>query len=249
VSSTNYLSLVFVIIFLVLMILFRFLGRKKPVFPLRVISAFSKLAKTIGISVESGKRIHISLGRGSIYGEQTAVGIVGLSVLERIAQVTTISDHPPIATSGDGTFSILSQDTLKGSYRAIGAPGQYDPSSGRLTGATPFSYAVGAVPVIYDEQSSIDILLGHFGNEIALIIDASERNGNTSLAGSDNLTAQSILCATAEEPLIGEEIFAAGAYVKSGPMHVASLHAQDVMRWILVTAMIVGAILKFVGVI
>lgn len=247
-SSSNYLSFLFVIFFLVLIVIFRILGRKKPILPLRIISAFTKLSKTIGLSVESGKRIHISLGRGSIYGEQAAAGLVGLSVLERIAQVTTMSDHPPIATSGDGAIAILSQDTLKGSYRAIGVQNQFDPTSGRLTGATPFSFAVGSLPVIYDEQSSIDILLGHFGNEVALITDASMRNGNTSLAGSDDLTAQSIIYATAEEPLIGEELFAAGAYVKSGPMHIASLHAQDVFRWILVMIMIVGAILKFFGV-
>jgi hypothetical protein len=239
---------VFVIFFLVLIIIFWILGRKKPILALRGISAFTKLSKMIGISVESGKRIHVSLGKGSIYGEQAAAGIVGLSVLERIAQVTTMSDLPPIATSGDGAIAILSQDTLKGSYRAIGTQNQYDPTFGRFTGATPFSFAVGSLPVIYDEQSSIDILLGHFGSEVALITDASTRNGNSSLAGSDNLTAQSILYATAEEPLIGEELFAAGAYVKPEPMHIASLHAQDVMRWILVTAIILGAILKFLGV-
>ena len=54
------------------------------------------------------------------------------------------------------------------------------------------------------------------------------------MAGTDNLPAQAILYATADEQLIGEDLFAGGAYVGAGPMHIASLHAQDVIRWLLI---------------
>jgi hypothetical protein len=45
--------------------------------------------------------------------------------------------------------------------------------------------------------------------------------------------------------LIGEELYAASAYLKAGPAHYATLSAQDVLRWVLVAAILVGAILKF----
>jgi hypothetical protein len=44
-----------------------------------------------------------------------------------------------------------------------------DPTTSRLTGLTPFSYAAGAMPVIHDERVSTNILLGHFGPEVALL--------------------------------------------------------------------------------
>jgi len=58
-----------------------------------------------------------------------------------------------------------------------------------------------------------------------------------------------VLFAAAQEPLIGEELYAAGAYLKSGPIHIASLRAQDVLRWVLIFAILLGAILKFLQVI
>ena len=47
--------------------------------------------------------------------------------------------------------------------------------------------------------------------------------------------------------LVGEEIYAAGAYVNAGPMHAASLQAQDVLRWLLVAVILGGTILKLLG--
>jgi hypothetical protein len=47
--------------------------------------------------------------------------------------------------------------------------------------------------------------------------------------------------------LIGEELFAAGAYVGAGASHEASLHVQDILRWLIILAILVGSLLKIVG--
>jgi hypothetical protein len=130
----------------------------------------------------------------------------------------------------------------------MGADEQYDPDSGQLSGFTPFSYAAGTLPVIYDQQASVNVLIGTFGNEVALITDASERKGSLTLGCSDNLPAQAILYAAAQEPLIGEELYAGGAYLQAGPAHIASLRAQDILRWVLIVVILLLAALKLVGV-
>lgn len=246
-TLSDYLGFVFVIVFLILIAIFLVIDRKKTFVSLRNIPAFNKLGRAFGDSVEAGKRIHLSLGRGSINSQQSTAGLVGLSVLERMTRIAAISDRPPVATSGDSTVAILSQDTIKYASRSVGTSSQRLLASGGLTGVTPLSYAAGVIPVIYDEQSSIDILLGNFNSEVALIADASERNGNVSLAGSDSLTGQAVVYAATREPLVGEEFFASGAYVQAGAMHEASLHAQDVLRWVLIGIILIGAIVKFLG--
>ena len=112
---------------------------------------------------------------------------------------------------------------------------------------TPFSYAAGTIPVISDEQVSASILTGHFGPEIALIAEAADRTNGFTLAGSDSLPGQAVLFAAAQEPLIGEELYAGGAYLQSGLVHVASLRAQDVLRWLVIAAIVVGGLLKLIG--
>jgi hypothetical protein len=120
--------------------------------------------------------------------------------------------------------------------------------SGQLSGLTPFSYAAGTLSIIHDEDVSTNVLLGSFGSEVALINEAGERSGSLTLAGTDNVAAQSVIYASAHEPLIGEETYASGAYLGVGRVHVASLHAQDILRWVLAGAIVIGSILKLVGI-
>lgn len=244
-SGSNLVGLVFLILFIVGMLVFAFLARKRPAYNLREISVFKKLGHAIGLAVEAGTRLHLTLGSGNLSGTQGVSAIIGLSILERVARTASISDRPPIATSGDGSLGVLSQDVLYNAYRSIGASNLYMPTGGQVSGLTPFSYAAGTLPAIFDEHVSTTILSGHFGSEVALITDASERVGALTLAGSEDLPAQAVLYAAAQEPLIGEELFAAGAYLNAGPLHTASLRTQDVLRWVLILAILVGAILKF----
>jgi hypothetical protein len=169
-----------------------------------------------------------------------------VSVLDRIARSTAASDRPPVASSGESMLAVLSQDTLRGASSFMGA--DFDPSYGQLTGLTPFAYAAGTVALIHDEEMGANLLFGSFGDEIALITEAGDRSESLTLAGTDNLSGQAVLYATAQQPLIGEETYAAGAYMGAGRMHLASLVAQDILRWVIILALLVGAALKLVGV-
>lgn len=230
-----------------LMLYFATIGRSQAKRYIRDIPAYTKLRRGVGLAVEAGKRLHISLGHGGISDVRGASTLIGLSILQRVARAASISDRPPVATSGEATQAVLSQDTLQSTYHAVGADDQYDPDSGQLSGLTPFSYAAGAIPVINDQQVSVNILAGHFGSEVALLTDASERNGSKNLGGSDNLSAQAVLYATADDALIGEELYVAGAYTQGGPFHMASLRTQDIIRWVLIAAILIGSGLKFLG--
>lgn len=242
------LGLVFVLVCFGLIIMALVTGRGRPGVNLRDLSAFQRLRRELGLAVESGRRLHISLGRGDLFGMQAGSAFVGLSLLERCARAASSSDRPPIATSGDPLVAVLSQDTLRGVYRNLGAEARYDPTNGRVGGLTPFAYAAGAMIPIQNEQVSANLLCGHFGPEAALIVEAGERQGSLSVAGSDSLTGQAVLFAVAQEPLIGEDLYAGGVYLGAGPVHAASLRMQDVMRWALIAAMLLGALLKLGGV-
>ena len=230
----------------ILMLGLSYLRRKSPPI-VREIPAYTRLRRAVGRVVEDGTRLHVSLGRGGLATPQSASALAGLTMLRRLAELTSAGDQPPIATSGDAALTILSQDTLQTASKAS-AHGVYDPTAGRLTGITPFSYAAGAIPAIRDENVSANVLMGNFGVEVALLTDAAERADSFVLAGSDSLAAQSVIYASAGEPLIGEELYAAGAYTDAGPLHTASLTVQDVLRWMVIAVILGGAVLKLAGV-
>ena len=241
-GELNFPTFALVSLFIGLMVAFYFINQRREGRRLRDIPAFYKLRGAIEVAVEDGTRIHVAIGRGDITSPQGAAALVGLSMLKQIATIASDSDHPPTATSGDGMLGILSQDTLRSTYQSLRLYANYDHSLGRVTGLTPFSYAAGTMSVIFDESVSSNMLAGSFGNEVALIISAGERSQTLTMAGTDNLTGQAILYAAAHEPLIGEELYAGGAYIDAGPMHVASLHAQDIVRLVLVVILIIEAL-------
>jgi hypothetical protein len=247
VTITGLVSLVFILIFFGLIIISAVAGRNRPGIELRKIPAFDKVRRAIELTLETGSRLHISIGRGTITGPESAAAFVGLSMLEKMTTSASTGDSPPIVTTGNPGLAILAQDTLKSSYQEIGLIDQYQPTSCQLSGVTPFSYAAGAIPVVRDKKSSNNILVGDFGMEVALLTDGSERSGNMTLAGTDNISAQAILYATANDILIGEEMYAGGAYVNAGPIHTASLRAQDAVRWLLVIVILGGILLNFLG--
>jgi hypothetical protein len=218
--------------------------RKSPT-ALRDLPAFARLQRLLGLSVEDGTRLHVSLGSASLLDRRGGSALAGLSMLRHVAERTSVSDTPPVASAGDPVLGLLSQDTLQAGYKAAGAEGQYSQNTGRVAGLTPFGYAAGAMHISPTENVSVNILLGHFGPEAGLIADAAER-GNTALVGaSDNLAGQATLFASAQEALIGEELFAAGAYLGAGASHAASLTLQDILRWLVILSLLAGAVLKF----
>ncbi len=226
----------------ILLLGFTFLRRRSRG-AFRAIAAYERLNQAVGLAVENGTRLHVSLGRGNLFLARWGSALAGLAMLRRLAERTSVSDRPPIATSGDASLAILSQDTLQSGYRAAGAEEQYRFTTGRLTGLTPFSYAAGAMPTIHDENVSTNIILGDLGAEAALLTEASDRENANLIAASDNLSAQSILYASAQDPLIGEELFAAGAYIGAGTSHEASLNVQDVLRWLIIIALVAGSLI------
>jgi len=240
------LALALVVISAILLLIITYLRRKSPAV-FRRIEAYERLNRMVGLSVENGTRLHISLGRGNLFTSRGASALAGLAMLRRLAERTSMSDRPPIATSGDASLSILSQDTLQAGYRAAGAEDQYRVSTGRLAGLTPFSYAAGTMSVTRDEVVSANVVIGDLGTEAALLAEAADREDTSLIAASDNLSAQSILYASAQEPLIGEELFASGAYVGAGASHDASLQVQDILRWLVILAILGGAFLKLMG--
>ncbi len=222
--------------------------RKSPA-NLREIPALTRLHRTLGLSIEDGTRLHISLGTGSLLDARGGSALAGLAMLRHIAERTSVSDKPSVASAGDPTLGLLTQDTLQAGYQAAGVEELYVPTAGRVTGLSPFGYAAGAMNISQNENVSANIIIGHFGPEAALLTEASDRDNVMMIGASDELSGQSVLFANTQDALIGEELFATGAYLGAGASHVASLTVQDILRWLVILALLGGAAAKLLGMI
>jgi len=214
---------------------------------IREIPALTFLYRTLGLSMEDGTRLHISLGHGALLNARGGSALAGLALLRHIAERTSVSDKPSVASSGDSTLGLLTQDTLQAGYQAAGVEELYVPTTGRVAGLSPFSYAAGAMYISQNEDVSANIMIGHFGVEAALLAEASDRENITVIGASDDLAGQAILFANTQDALIGEELFATGAYLGAGASHLASLTVQDILRWMIIIIILGGVVAKFLS--
>ncbi len=213
---------------------------------LRRIDAYQSLPVTVGQAVETGQRLHISLGTGQVGTAETAATVAGLTVLDQISAAAAVSDRPPVVTTSDGAAMLLAQDTLRSVYARQNALARYDPESAQVVGLTPMSFGAAQTTLPADEAVAGAVLIGAAGSEAVLLTEGGQRSGVTTLAGADNVTTQAMLYPTADHPLIGEDMFAGGAYIGGQSRYVASLTAQDVARLAIAGLIVIGVIVQTV---
>lgn len=242
-QSAGMLGLGIVIFAGLLLTLLTLLYRRSP-FYFRNIPAYVRVRRAASLVVEDGTRLHVSLGSANLLTPSAASALAGLALVRRLGEVTSLSDLPPVTTTGSAALNLLAQDTLQTAHESVATEQVFDMNNGRLSGLTPLSYAAGVMPAIRDENISTNVMIGNFGPEVGLLTEAADRQKTCVIAASDSLPAQAVLYAAVQEPLIGEELFAAGAYTQAGPGHAASLLTQDVLRWLIILVLIGGALLN-----
>jgi len=240
-------GLLILAIFLATLLAYAAYGRRRTTV-FRKLRGFEELGRSIERAVEAGERVHLSLGTGSVIGSDSGPALAGLAVLSRMAMATSMSDKPSVITAGDGAMMVLSQDSLRTGYQQVGESTRFQLTAGRMLGPTPFSYVAGLPAVLGGEDVTVHVMIGSFGAEAALAADFGERKGIFVLAGTDDVQAQALLYAIASYPLIGEEVFAGGAYLNAGPLHHASLSTQDLVRFLIVAGKHLGTLMRTFGV-
>lgn len=231
------LGLIALILFGALQIFYtlRFTTGRRPRF--RIISVFNALHGQMGRAIESGKALHVSIGTGGISGEDTATTLAGLSVVEFLAGEAAASGIAPIITTADSTALLLTQDILRRPHVRQGDLSGYQPLSARLLALNPMQYAAATMDLLAHDQVSANVMIGGFGPEIGLIEHETGKQQLPQLTGAADPRALALMTVAHENVLIGEEIFAAKAYLQARPQHLASLRAQDVLRWLVVVLM------------
>jgi hypothetical protein len=111
-----------------------------------------------------------------------------------------------------------------------------------VTHDDPLAYVAGASGVVEQQRTSHSVIAGQFGPEVLFLMEAQRRSGADQIAGSSDPQAAALMYLAADHALIGEEIFASGAYLERRRSHIASLLAQDGLRWAVIALIIIGAI-------
>lgn len=214
-------------------------GRRPSV---RSLPAFDNLPTELGKGAEAGASLHLSLGSGGVGGGRTLTSLAALQVLEGIADAAVSYGTLPIVTVGDPTLLPLAQDVLRRAANRLGVSQRYDPTNVRFISSFPDAYALGASDVLAHEKVIANVLAGSFGEEVSLLTGAGEGQDLTQMAAVDRLRALGALYPADTSLAAGEELYAGGARLMREPRYLASLRTQDVLRFLVVAAILLKAL-------
>ncbi len=232
-------GLLLLILFAVLALTFFFMfrgGRSRPRF--RAIPAFSLLRGQMGRAIESGRELHVSIGTGGVSGDDTATTLAGLAVAEYLADEAAASGIAPTVTTSDPTSALLAEDAVRRPYVRQGNLNEFPRGAARLPALTPTQYAAATMDLLNHEPVLTNIMSGTFGSEAALIDQAANNNDLPQLFGGSDPRGLAVMSTSTDQILMGEEMYAAKAYLRAQPLHLASLRAADVVR--IVIAVLIG---------
>lgn len=246
-TTTQFLSIL--VILLVLALFGASIGvmrRQRNRLILRAIPAYTRLPQIVGAAIEANRPMHLSMGNAGIGGDNTVLAVAVAEFFYHTARQAAISPVSPILTTSNPTTIPLEQDVLRRAYASRdllthfrAADVQWYPS-----GPRSLAFAAALTALIADNQVGGNVLVGSFGPELALVLDATRRRDQLAIAASDRLDGQAVAYAMSDEPLIGEEIYVAGAYLDNQRVSVITL---DVLRWIVILAIVALAIITAVG--
>jgi hypothetical protein len=101
--------------------------------------------------------------------------------------------------------------------------------------------------ILAHEKLIANVMVGAFGDEYLLIGETGAQRGLEQVVGASRPEVLPFVYATAAQPLIGEEMYAAGAYLSNKPAHLGSLLAQDSVRLILTIILILAILVVTAG--
>ncbi len=214
---------------------------------LRHIPALDRLPLLMSQAVESGQKIHVSVGTGGLTDSTTASTLAGLAVLDYLAERGCGSGAPPQVTVADPLVLLAAQDSLRQAYYRHDRPREYSGTQVEMIAPQPTTYALGASTRLHRDETSANLMVGSFGPEALLLAEPGAQIGVTQVGGTDDPQAMAMLMAVADDLIIGEEVFAVPAYLERRPGHLASLRVQDMMRVGVVVLILIAVFLRTFG--
>jgi hypothetical protein len=211
-------------------------GKKLYVRPLAGIDAVDD---AIGRATEMGKPILYILGLGTAGDIAT---IAGFTILSRVARRTAEYQTKVIVPVQDPVVLAIAQETVRTAYLEAGRPDQYNPDNIFFLTSMQFPYVAAVNGIMLRERPATNFYMGTFYAESLILAETGNIAASIQIAGTDQIAQLPFFVAATDYTLIGEELYAASAYLSQEPIQLGSLKAQDYTKAVLMIIIILGAI-------
>lgn len=241
-SKSNWLNtgrlnaLVLTILMFTLVVAYISIARKgKPLF-IRKIAGLAAIDEAVGRATEMGKRMFYIPGIMSISEIQT---IASLSILSYVAKRSAVYGASLEVPNTDPLTFTAAMETVKQAYLEAGRPDQFKEDMVTYITYDQFAYAASVSGKMVRERPAANFLIGSFFAESLIFAETGQGIGAIQIAGTADVTQLPFFVAACDYTLMGEELYAASAYLSREPVLLGSIKAQDIVKAVLLA--VVGA--------
>ncbi len=201
--------------------------------------------EALGRATEMGKPVYFVHGLNSM-GEVSAIASV--NILGRVARRVAQFDTTLKVMNNDPIVLAVSQEVVREACIDVGRPDAYVPDNVMFVADRQFSYAAAVDGMMMRERPATVMLMGYFYAEALLFAETGNVVGAIQIAATDSYTQIPFFITTCDYTLIGEELYAASAYLAREPKLLGSLRGQDVGKAVLIAILTIGTALELAGI-
>lgn len=223
------------------------IARKRQLF-IRRIQGLTAIDEAIGRATEMGRPMVCTTGLGAKGGVEI-VTLQALSIVTYIIRSSARFGTRAIVPVYDSQMLPVTEEAVRDSYVAEGRPEMYNSDDVRFLSTNQFAYAASVAGMIWREKAAANFLFGYYYAESLILAETGQQVGAIQVAGTPTTTQIPFFIAACDYVIIGDEFYAASAYLSREPTALGSLIGQDIVKGILIATVLLGsALATFSGV-
>lgn len=211
---------------------------------IRRIAGLNAIDEAIGRATEVGKKVLYIPGIQSMDNIQT---IASIAILGHVARSTARYGTDLDVPNKDPITFASAREAVHGAYLAEGRPDLFREEMVNYVTYDQFAFTAAVSARMVREKPAAIFLVGYFFAESLILAETGQSTGAIQIAGQADPTQLPFFVATCDYTLIGEELYAASAYLSREPVLLGSTRGQDIAKAILLFLGIAGVILASFG--
>jgi hypothetical protein len=223
---------------------YTFRARGGITYSIRRIPGIAAIEEAVGRATEMGKPVLYIAGIQDLDNVQTVAGLTILSsVAGKIAQYDAQLEMP----TSRSLVMTTARETAKQAYLAAGRPDAYREESIYYVTDEQFGFVAYVDGYMVRNKPATCIYMGAFFAESLILAETGHSVEAIQIAGTAMPTQLPFFVAACDYTLIGEELFAASAYLSQDPMLLGSLRGQDFGKAFAMLFILLGSLLATVN--
>ncbi|MDF0652999.1 MAG: hypothetical protein P0121_16200 [Nitrospira sp.] len=220
-------------------------AKRKEIF-LRRIPGLDAVDEAIGRATELGKPILYLTGAHDLHDPSTIAAAV---ILGKVAKRAALYETELMVPHREPITMAVCQEITKQAYLEAGKPDLFKEDANFFITADQFSYTAAVDGIMLRKKPAANFFMGAYFAEALLLTETGASTGAIQIAGTDSDHQLPFFVTTCDYTLIGEELYAASAYLSREPVQIGTLRGQDIGKAVILSMLAVGTVLATIEVV